>query len=149
MKKMFFVVVILVACGCASRINLKNLPQVDAYSPGGTVGVTVEGKPVKGEDVNKINKKGGLIFVFEEGDIIDLTVKLEGNDLESIDGTHAKVKRKMYFYVGKGGAMISSDGKNFHPVKKIVPMFSFEFSVDDQTKTNKFTFGATTQIPAR
>ncbi|HLG18240.1 MAG TPA: hypothetical protein VI895_00310 [Bdellovibrionota bacterium] len=145
MKKIFCAVVIALTGGCA-HMNPTNIPHFDAWSPDGTV----DRKPIKADEFAEgFNKHGGAIFVFKEGDIIDLNVKLNGDILESIDGHRVKAKRKLYWYGGKGGSMVSLDGKNFYPIRKLFPTGSFSVFLDDQNRTNKLDIEAVTRLPSQ
>jgi hypothetical protein len=146
MKMIIAFTAIAFTFGCANHINPKNLPHMDAYSPN----ETAPRKEIKQEEwIETFNKHGGAIFEFKEGDIIDFTINVKGDVLESIDGKRAKLKKDVYFYGGKGGPMVSFDGKHFEPVEKMFPNFSFSLVLDDQTRANNFTFDATTRSSAR
>lgn len=133
--------VLMSSAGCATQPDIKNAIRVPTFR---------EADRDRDYDIDSLidsnARRRGLMFEYQAGDILQMSVEIEGNlaEIKEIQPLDIMLKRKFWIFTKGGSIWVSADGHKFQKIFRkslFHKLFECIFSGESDAKKNKFTIG--------
>jgi hypothetical protein len=114
-RNLVLVIVLSLCAGCATQPNTENAIRLIAYGPGDRSSETNMAMLTDSDVMER-----GIIYEFEAGDTIRMSVELGGNLAEATQAQPIDIllKRKVWLFANNDGWWASLDGNDFQKFEK-------------------------------